>query len=110
MHDVPYPPLFARSSWFCQGSTTTDRGVLTSARTALEKLAEATLVDWRRRKTRRVQLKPEHAAEYKAVHAAVWETQRWWSLTDGMQESFNEGATGSGADVPRWTVSVRGGG
>ena len=109
-------------------------------------------------KSTRIQLKPERAAEYKAVHAAVWptvlatlarhhiadytihhypplqllvatfkytgedydkdmagiaadeDTQRWWALTDGMQESFNEGATGSGGDVPWWTVSVRGGG
>jgi len=33
------------------------------------------------------------------------ETQRWWKLTDGMQESFNEGAVGSGGDIPWWTVS-----
>ena len=45
-----------------------------------------------------------------AAIAADEETQRWWKLTDEMQESFNEGATGSGADVPWWTVSVRGGG
>ncbi|TFK46366.1 rhamnose mutarotase [Heliocybe sulcata] len=31
------------------------------------------------------------------------ETQRWWKVTDGMQESFNEGATGSGGTVPWWT-------
>ncbi|KAH7890040.1 hypothetical protein F5I97DRAFT_1849786 [Phlebopus sp. FC_14] len=31
------------------------------------------------------------------------ETQRWWKVTDGMQESFNEDATGSGKDVPWWT-------
>ncbi|KAK7688978.1 hypothetical protein QCA50_007669 [Cerrena zonata] len=31
------------------------------------------------------------------------ETQRWWKVTDGMQASFNEGATGSGQDVPWWT-------
>ncbi|KAL1757801.1 rhamnose mutarotase [Schizophyllum commune] len=31
------------------------------------------------------------------------ETQKWWAVTDGMQESFNEGATGSGKDVPWWT-------
>ncbi|KAH7914075.1 rhamnose mutarotase [Hygrophoropsis aurantiaca] len=31
------------------------------------------------------------------------ETQRWWKLTDGMQESFNEGAVGSGKDIPWWT-------
>ncbi|KAF8162772.1 rhamnose mutarotase [Crassisporium funariophilum] len=30
------------------------------------------------------------------------ETQRWWKLTDGMQESFVEGAEGSGRDVPWW--------
>ncbi|KIJ17064.1 hypothetical protein PAXINDRAFT_167874 [Paxillus involutus ATCC 200175] len=31
------------------------------------------------------------------------ETQKWWKLTDEMQESFNEGATGSGGAVPWWT-------
>jgi len=30
------------------------------------------------------------------------ETRRWWALTDGMQESLVEGATGSGKDVPWW--------
>ncbi|EMD34365.1 hypothetical protein CERSUDRAFT_97626 [Gelatoporia subvermispora B] len=30
------------------------------------------------------------------------ETQRWWSLTDGLQESLVEGAKGSGGDVPWW--------
>ncbi|KAH7928185.1 rhamnose mutarotase [Leucogyrophana mollusca] len=30
------------------------------------------------------------------------ETQRWWKLTDGMQESFNEGAEGSGKEIPWW--------
>ncbi|ETW85349.1 hypothetical protein HETIRDRAFT_448476 [Heterobasidion irregulare TC 32-1] len=30
------------------------------------------------------------------------DTQRWWKLTDGMQESFIEGATGSGKDIPWW--------
>ncbi|TRM59812.1 rhamnose mutarotase [Schizophyllum amplum] len=35
--------------------------------------------------------------------AADPETQRWWKVTDGMQESLNEGATGSGKDVPWWT-------
>ena len=34
------------------------------------------------------------------------ETQRWWKVTDGMQASFNEGATGSGQKVPWWTVSI----
>ncbi|EGN96290.1 hypothetical protein SERLA73DRAFT_185964 [Serpula lacrymans var. lacrymans S7.3] len=30
------------------------------------------------------------------------ETQRWWKLTDGMQESFNDGAEGSGKEIPWW--------
>ncbi|PPQ66038.1 hypothetical protein CVT26_010794 [Gymnopilus dilepis] len=30
------------------------------------------------------------------------ETRRWWALTDAMQESFVEGAVGSGGDVPWW--------
>jgi L-rhamnose mutarotase len=34
------------------------------------------------------------------------ETQRWWNITDGMQESFREGAEGSGKDIPWWTVSM----
>ncbi|KAG8217198.1 rhamnose mutarotase [Butyriboletus roseoflavus] len=38
-----------------------------------------------------------------AAIAADEETQRWWKLTDEMQESFNKGATGSGGDVPWWT-------
>lgn len=33
------------------------------------------------------------------------ETQRWWKVTDLMQESFEEGAEGSGKEVPWWTVS-----
>jgi hypothetical protein len=33
------------------------------------------------------------------------ETQRWWAVTDGMQSSFNDGATGSGKDIPWWTVN-----
>lgn len=32
------------------------------------------------------------------------ETQRWWAITDGWQESLVEGATGSGKDVPWWAV------
>ncbi|KAG5641805.1 hypothetical protein DXG03_004172 [Asterophora parasitica] len=28
------------------------------------------------------------------------ETQRWWKVTDGMQESFVEGAEGSGKEDP----------
>ncbi|KAF8913445.1 rhamnose mutarotase [Mucidula mucida] len=30
------------------------------------------------------------------------ETQRWWKMTDGMQESFVDGATGSGGETPWW--------
>ncbi|TFY61208.1 hypothetical protein EVJ58_g4655 [Rhodofomes roseus] len=30
------------------------------------------------------------------------ETRRWWALTDKMQESFVEGATGSGGEKPWW--------
>ncbi|CCM05778.1 uncharacterized protein FIBRA_08011 [Fibroporia radiculosa] len=30
------------------------------------------------------------------------ETRRWWALTDGMQESFVEGAQGSGGKVSWW--------
>ena len=33
------------------------------------------------------------------------ETKRWWKLTDAMQESFVEGAEGSGKEVPWWMVS-----
>jgi L-rhamnose mutarotase len=34
------------------------------------------------------------------------ETQKWWELTDGMQESFVDGATGSGNEIPWWQVNV----
>ncbi|KAH9930942.1 rhamnose mutarotase [Fomitopsis serialis] len=30
------------------------------------------------------------------------ETRRWWALTDKMQESFVDGATGSGGEKPWW--------
>lgn len=30
------------------------------------------------------------------------DTQKWWRLTDGMQESFVDGATGSGGEIPWW--------
>jgi L-rhamnose mutarotase len=33
------------------------------------------------------------------------ETQRWWQLTDSMQQSFEPSATGSGQQIPWWTVS-----
>ena len=32
------------------------------------------------------------------------ETRRWWALTDGLQESFNAAATGSGGEEEWWTV------
>lgn len=38
--------------------------------------------------------------------AADSETQKWWKITDAMQESFEEGAEGSGKDIPWWTVNV----
>ncbi|KAI0029327.1 rhamnose mutarotase [Vararia minispora EC-137] len=38
-----------------------------------------------------------------AINAQDEDTKRWWAMTDGMQESFIEGATGSGKDVPWWT-------
>ncbi|KAI6037000.1 hypothetical protein BKA83DRAFT_4170602 [Pisolithus microcarpus] len=31
------------------------------------------------------------------------ETRKWWEITDRMQESFNDGATGSGKEIPWWT-------
>ncbi|OSX64874.1 hypothetical protein POSPLADRAFT_1166961 [Postia placenta MAD-698-R-SB12] len=30
------------------------------------------------------------------------ETRRWWAITDKMQESFVEGAEGSGGELPWW--------
>ncbi|KAI0781421.1 rhamnose mutarotase [Trametes elegans] len=44
-------------------------------------------------------------ADYGADMAAIAadpETRRWWALTDGMQESLVEGATGSGGEVTWW--------
>ncbi|KAI0685155.1 rhamnose mutarotase [Cytidiella melzeri] len=38
-----------------------------------------------------------------AAIAADPETQRWWKVTDHMQESFQQDATGSGGSVPWWT-------
>ena len=46
----------------------------------------------------------DYAADMAAV-AADPETRRWWKVTDALQDSFVEGATGSGGDVPWWTVS-----
>ena len=34
------------------------------------------------------------------------ETQRWWKVTDGMQESLVAGATGSGGAIPWWQVRI----
>lgn len=34
------------------------------------------------------------------------DTRKWWKMTDGMQESFIDGAVGSGSDIPWWTVRV----
>ncbi|KAI6123226.1 hypothetical protein EDD16DRAFT_1567727, partial [Pisolithus croceorrhizus] len=35
------------------------------------------------------------------------ETRKWWEITDRMQESFNDGAYGSGKEISWWTVSSR---
>jgi L-rhamnose mutarotase len=45
----------------------------------------------------------DYAADMQQM-AADPETQRWWTLTDGMQESFNKGAEGSGKEIDWWTV------
>ena len=47
----------------------------------------------------------DYAADMRGI-AADPETQRWWALTDGMQESLVEGATGSGGAVPWWQVGL----
>ncbi|KAF5368596.1 hypothetical protein D9758_002178 [Tetrapyrgos nigripes] len=44
----------------------------------------------------------DYEADMKKV-AEDPETQKWWAVTDGMQESFVEGAQGSGKEVPWWT-------
>ncbi|KAJ3930867.1 MAG: rhamnose mutarotase [Lentinula lateritia] len=44
----------------------------------------------------------DYEADMKLV-AEDPETQKWWAVTDGMQESFVEGAQGSGTDMPWWT-------
>lgn len=36
------------------------------------------------------------------------ETRKWWAMTDGMQESFVDGATGSGGNIPWWQVRILG--
>jgi L-rhamnose mutarotase len=32
------------------------------------------------------------------------ETQRWWKITDVMQETLVDGAEGSGKEIPWWAV------
>ncbi|KAK1217502.1 hypothetical protein PQX77_019853 [Marasmius sp. AFHP31] len=44
----------------------------------------------------------DYEADMKKV-AEDPETQKWWKVTDGMQESFEEGAEGSGKETPWWT-------
>ena len=39
--------------------------------------------------------------------AADPETQRWWKVTDHMQESLVDGATGSGGAIPWWQVRLQ---
>ena len=45
----------------------------------------------------------DYAADMAGI-AADPETQRWWAVTDGMQQSFVEGATGSAGPEPWWQV------
>ncbi|KAJ7585432.1 rhamnose mutarotase [Mycena floridula] len=45
-------------------------------------------------------------SDYEADMKLVGEdpvTRQWWAVTDGMQQSFVEGATGSGGEIPWWT-------
>ncbi|KAJ7684496.1 rhamnose mutarotase [Mycena polygramma] len=77
-----------------------------------------------------VKLKPSTEAEYRAIHAEYYaplqllianfkyngsdyeadmkkvgedpETQRWWKVTDVMQETLVDGAEGSGGAIPWW--------
>lgn len=34
------------------------------------------------------------------------ETQRWWKVTDVMQEALVDGAEGSGGEIPWWAVGA----
>ncbi|KAH9939584.1 rhamnose mutarotase [Amylocystis lapponica] len=43
----------------------------------------------------------DYAADMHAM-AQDEETRRWWAVTDSLQESFVEGAQGSGGDEPWW--------
>ncbi|KAF8812003.1 rhamnose mutarotase [Phlegmacium glaucopus] len=45
----------------------------------------------------------DYEADMKKV-AQDPETQEWWRLTDGMQESLVEGAEGSGRGIPWWAT------
>jgi L-rhamnose mutarotase len=47
----------------------------------------------------------DYEADMKKI-AQTPETQEWWRLTDGMQESLVEGAEGSGKEIPWWAVSL----
>lgn len=47
----------------------------------------------------------DYAADMREM-AKSEETKEWWKVTDGMQESFQEGATGSVGAVPWWTVRL----
>ncbi|KAF8898242.1 hypothetical protein CPB84DRAFT_1780691 [Gymnopilus junonius] len=65
-----------------------------------------------------IKLKPSYESSYIQIHANPWpgldyeddmkkiaedpDTQRWWKVTDEMQESLVEGAEGSGTDLPWW--------
>ncbi|OBZ75409.1 hypothetical protein A0H81_04903 [Grifola frondosa] len=45
----------------------------------------------------------DYDADMRGMAEDGW-TQLWWKLTDGMQESMVEGATGSGGEAPWWTT------
>ena len=45
----------------------------------------------------------DYEADMKAISLDE-ETRRWWKVTDEMQESFQEDASGSDGQVPWWTV------
>jgi L-rhamnose mutarotase len=48
----------------------------------------------------------DYEADMKKV-AEDPETQKWWKVTDGMQESFVEGAEGSGKAIPWWMACFK---
>ncbi len=43
----------------------------------------------------------DYAKDMEAMKANP-KVQEWWRMTDGMQQSPNEGATGSMGEVPWW--------